>query len=478
MSDHRDRSFLDKYTIVQNPSPRGFARFNVLYNDYHQVCDFQILEMNDVYANVTGWDMLSSIGKNLSDIIGPDEISFLTDMCEALTTGKKKTFIYFAQRENRYYRGKGFLLNNGEYIRTLSDITEQYQAELELQDQLKFREKISLLIPAFLYITDCCTEKILWLNNGFEKIWGYALEERLSLSQKDWETMCHPDDCEKIKNYFRVIEESKGNELISEEYRVKHKNGRWVWVYAATIPFKRDDTGRLLQTLSVYIAINRLKEAEAALQIHKKQFEQLVSMLPMVVCKCDEQLKVLYINNMGRALFGDPKGEAIEFNKYITAAECAPVISKIHNQQIGAAPFLCLTHCITATGKIIDVIVTVKRYAAQSDTSIFLVAIIPLREVLAGAIIPDSDFYTKYSLTNTEKTIVELLLKGYTKQEIMDKMDCVEGTIKRHLHNIYSKMGITSFKEFQEKIQEYLTLHHEPDGLLSVLIRELFQNFD
>ena len=53
-----------------------------------------------------------------------------------------------------------------------------------------------------------------------------------------------------------------------------------------------------------------------------------------------------------------------------------------------------------------------------------------------------SHLMKKYELTRRECEILELLFEGKEKEEIADELFIAENTLRRHIYNIYTKMGI------------------------------------
>jgi DNA-binding CsgD family transcriptional regulator len=67
-------------------------------------------------------------------------------------------------------------------------------------------------------------------------------------------------------------------------------------------------------------------------------------------------------------------------------------------------------------------------------------------------------YLSKYDISQREKEIVLLLLKGKSNKEIEDALFIAMGTVKNHVYSIYQKMGvknraqlITLFKNLQVK---------------------------
>ena len=50
--------------------------------------------------------------------------------------------------------------------------------------------------------------------------------------------------------------------------------------------------------------------------------------------------------------------------------------------------------------------------------------------------------HTESVCTGRELQIVRLLLKGMTNKQIADKLGIAEGTVKKHLHHVYRKVGV------------------------------------
>ena len=52
------------------------------------------------------------------------------------------------------------------------------------------------------------------------------------------------------------------------------------------------------------------------------------------------------------------------------------------------------------------------------------------------------DFFEKFNISNREREIVDLVRKGYSNQKIADTLFISLNTVKAHLRNIYSKLGV------------------------------------
>ena len=67
---------------------------------------------------------------------------------------------------------------------------------------------------------------------------------------------------------------------------------------------------------------------------------------------------------------------------------------------------------------------------------------------------PDDYFYQHFNITDREKDIIALIIKGANNQEIGKKLFISEKTVKSHVYNIYQKSGIQNRVELINKINE------------------------
>lgn len=63
-----------------------------------------------------------------------------------------------------------------------------------------------------------------------------------------------------------------------------------------------------------------------------------------------------------------------------------------------------------------------------------------------------NDFCIKYSLTNRQREIIELIIDGYSNKEISNTLHITEGTVKTHIYNIFKKTDISSRNQLLKKI--------------------------
>jgi PAS domain S-box-containing protein len=121
-----------------------------------------------------------------------------------------------------------------------------------LIEQLKFFRDIIGKLNIAIFIHDLKLLRHIWTNGNFEKIIGYSDPEIKTFGPEWAKDNYHPDDFHILKERIEFFRENRG-ETYSGIYRVKHKQGQWVWIYSNCTVFKRDEIGIPLQIIGISI---------------------------------------------------------------------------------------------------------------------------------------------------------------------------------------------------------------------------------
>lgn len=160
---------------------------------------------------------------------------------------------------------KGLIIRNkkGKAIRMIGstqDITARKKAETDLADQ---RQRLTNVIEgtgAGTWEWNVQTGETQY-NETWANIIGYTLEELAPLSIQTWINFAHPEDLEQsnqeLEKCFRGETES-----YESECRMKHKDGRWVWVLDRGKVFSWTKDGKPLMMFGTHVDITEKKLRE------------------------------------------------------------------------------------------------------------------------------------------------------------------------------------------------------------------------
>jgi PAS domain S-box-containing protein len=144
----------------------------------------------------------------------------------------------------------------------LADLTPLRRAEREAQARRRQFERMTVASPDILYIRDLATERALFVTDRIADVLGYGAGEFTRRSPEDFAEMLHPDDREGVAASLRRMRAMGDGEVAETEYRLRHRDGHWVWILSRDVAFERAADGSVATILGAATPITARKEAE------------------------------------------------------------------------------------------------------------------------------------------------------------------------------------------------------------------------
>ncbi len=136
---------------------------------------------------------------------------------------------------------------------------------------------------------------------GWEEITGYQLNNGSPQNLDTWISLIHPDDLDKRKQALaRVF--SREDTYYNAEYRMMHKENRWIWVQSRGKVTSWKPDGKPLRMCGTHMDITARKEAELALQASESKHRRLFETMAQ---------GVLHQSADGRIISANPAAEKI-----------------------------------------------------------------------------------------------------------------------------------------------------------------------
>jgi len=156
-------------------------------------------------------------------------------------------------------------------IRSKKDTAETEYQEALKQSEERFRALIQYSADAIQLIS--AEGHVLYSSDSVEHVLGYKPEEIQGASP---EGFIHPDDLSFFMEQFLSLLQKPG-EQVTLEYRIKHKNGSWVWIEATGTNYLHDP--RIQAIVGNFRNITERKHQEERQQLLNAISEKLVSSL-------------------------------------------------------------------------------------------------------------------------------------------------------------------------------------------------------
>ena len=115
-----------------------------------------------------------------------------------------------------------------------------------------------------------------FVSPQIEELLGYPFERFLA-DAEFWFSLVHPDDEARVDQAARA----SGNDLVGfdQEYRMRHADGRWVWVHDTTKPVLGED-GEVTHFQGFLLDVTARHETEEALREAEARYRAVVEGIP------------------------------------------------------------------------------------------------------------------------------------------------------------------------------------------------------
>jgi PAS domain S-box-containing protein len=116
--------------------------------------------------------------------------------------------------------------------------------------------------------------KTTYISPNVEKVYGYTPEKIFKEGPKLWFNRIHPEDIDMVKNEFRQL--FTGNKAYNIEYRIKRKDGNWIWLHDRANVFQEFES--VLYAYGVFSDITKQKNAELKMKYSTALFMKMQMM--------------------------------------------------------------------------------------------------------------------------------------------------------------------------------------------------------
>ncbi|HEV8565012.1 MAG TPA: PAS domain-containing protein [Actinomycetota bacterium] len=189
----------------------------------------------------------------------------------------------------------------------LTDVTERRRAEdLVREAERRFRDLVEQL-PAVLYIEEVSpgtaeAVRVSYMSPKAKDLLGYPPERWIETSDLYLE-LAHPDDVERAAS--AVERSNRDGTPLDLDYRMRHADGRWVWVHEEAVLI-RDDKGGPRYWQGFMLDITERRDAEEALRAAEERYRALVERIPAVVYAeaLDADVEQLYLSPQVEVIVG------------------------------------------------------------------------------------------------------------------------------------------------------------------------------
>jgi PAS domain S-box-containing protein len=215
---------------------------------------------DEIEPHVSAWERL----------VHPDDRSRADRANDSVARGERSTYeaeFRLRHKEGHYVHvlSRGFPVRReprGPVVRIVGthlDLTERRRAEAESREN---EERLRLAFAGAqegVWDWNLETGAVVY-SSRWKEMLGYA-DDQIEPHIRAWEQLLHPDDVEAA---HRVNESVKrGAATYEGEFRLRHKDGRYVQVLSRGYPVRRDPGGPIVRIVGTHFDLTERKRAEA-----------------------------------------------------------------------------------------------------------------------------------------------------------------------------------------------------------------------
>jgi|GEM_PF-1988942 len=146
-------------------------------------------------------------------------------------------------------------------------------------------------------------------NERWAGIAGYTLAELAPVSLRTWRDSIHPEDLPKSEAQMAEVF-AHTRPFFNIEYRIRHRNGGWVWVQDRGKVMERTEAGNPWRLSGSRTDITTRKGAEAQLVALTRELQAILETVPIGVVKVIER-KLVWVNRGMEELLLYPKEDLL-----------------------------------------------------------------------------------------------------------------------------------------------------------------------
>jgi PAS domain S-box-containing protein len=182
-------------------------------------------------------------------------------------------------------------------------------------------EKITRLAPSLISVYHIHNRNYIFINEAFENLLGYQREEAMDTGVDILTGLIHPEDLPRLLEENVAATRQSDNvsaqepEPINEfTYRVRHKNGHYLWFRTYRTVFNRNSFGKTEHVLS--ISVNVTEEYNLHRQIkEEKLFAEMITELSIDrIQAIDTSFRYIIWNRQCELYYGKTKEEVLGKN--------------------------------------------------------------------------------------------------------------------------------------------------------------------
>jgi len=262
--------------------------------------------INDASQRLLGYAPSELLGRRFSEIVHPDDLGGLSKIWDKAQRGIRPPVlpVRFLHKNGRtvYLQGNAHWSEAEQlFYCDMRDVTEQHSLELAREHAAgTFRigvEQAGCVVYEYLPQT----QRIQWVG-AVQALTGYEPDELSAGGFDAWMAAIHPDDRAHVtQTLLRCVETQQPHTI---DYRVRHKDGRYVPVLDRGQHVTEGDAHRMIGAL---IDLTAIRRQEQALRRSEERYRIIATQVGAVIVEREIPSNRLHVYGPAEQIFGYTK---------------------------------------------------------------------------------------------------------------------------------------------------------------------------
>ncbi|HEY9124799.1 MAG TPA: PAS domain S-box protein [Bacteroidales bacterium] len=283
----------------------------------HVINDGITEHINEKYLDIAGFDYDELIKKSIYDLALPEEHEkirlFYSEFNKSSNSESAIDYwIKDSRGQKKYVRNQFVKLSKeGRLMILISDLTESKLKEIEISN---IRDRLEFAIEAGeinIWDIDLVGHNQLY-SQSHGKVFGRH-SEYVTIGEKMWELMVHPEDLPEVKKKF-AEHFRKQTKYFETECRIQNKDNTYKWMLVRGKIASMDKNNMPQKYIGMFIDISSRKQTEEKLAVSEEKFRTIVQQLSDIIFIIDENLTILYESPSVSKTFGFETGHFLGKN--------------------------------------------------------------------------------------------------------------------------------------------------------------------
>jgi len=316
----------EHYRTLINEMPNGFALHEIIVDNNGEPTDYQFLEVNSAFEEMTGFQGENIVGKTVLEVLPKTEPYWIETYGKVALAGKSIHFENYSQELDKYFEVLAYSPQRGQFATVFTDITDRKQAEVELKSEKEFATSLIENAPTFFVAIDA-QGKTTMMNQYMLKTLGYKGDEVVG---KDYLSNFVPErEREMLASVFKKLA-AEYKPTLAENHILSKEGNEFLVEWHGMPVF--DAGGEFQYFYGIGIDITDRKQTDEALRDSEQRFRNLSESTSDWVWEVDRDGVYTYSSPKVTDLLGYEPEEVIGKRPFdFMAPEEAKRISEIFN---------------------------------------------------------------------------------------------------------------------------------------------------